>query len=76
MHLWPGKLYGALRDMSDKGLVVESAAPRGFESGGGRPRFYRSTPLGKRACAAEAARLARFVDVARAKRLIKRPGMT
>jgi DNA-binding PadR family transcriptional regulator len=76
MHLWPGKLYGALKKMVDEGLVVESAAPPGFESGGGRPRFYRISPYGRRVCAAEASRLARFVDAARAKRLIKRPGTT
>ncbi len=71
MHLWPGMLYGALKKMSDKGLVADVAAPAGFESGGGRPHFYRITPLGKRACAAEASRLSGVVDVARAKRLIK-----
>jgi len=76
MHLWPGKLYGALKKMLDAGLVIETDAPAGFESGGGRPRFYRITPYGRRSCAEEAARLARFVDAARAKRLIKRPGTT
>jgi len=74
MHLWPGKLYGALKKMVESGLIVESSAPAGFESGGGRPRFYRLTSSGRRACAAEASRLARFVDAARTKRLIKRPG--
>lgn len=73
MHLWPGKLYGALKKMLDAGLVDECQAPAGFASGGGRPRFYRITPFGRRACAAEASRFARFVDAARAKRLIKRP---
>jgi DNA-binding PadR family transcriptional regulator len=76
MHLWPGKLYGALKQMSGRGLIDEIDPPRGFASGGGRPRFYRITALGRRACAAEAARLARFVDVAQSKRLIKRPGTT
>jgi DNA-binding PadR family transcriptional regulator len=76
MHLWPGKLYGALKKMLDAGLVVECQAPAGFASGGGRPRFYRITPSGRRACAAEASRFARFVDAARAKRLIKRPRTT
>jgi DNA-binding PadR family transcriptional regulator len=71
MHLWPGMLYGALRKMADKGLVAAADAPAGFESGGGRPRFYRITPLGKRVCAAEAARMAKFVEAAREKRLIK-----
>jgi len=76
MHLWPGMLYGALKKMTDSGLVAETATPASFESGGGRPRFYRITSLGRRACAAEADRLARFVEVARAKRLIKRPRTT
>lgn len=72
MQLWPGMLYGALKKMTDKGLVVGVDAPAGFTSGGGKPRFYRITPAGRRACAAEATRLAGFVEAARAKRLIKR----
>ena len=76
IHLWPGMLYGALRKMSTAGLVDETTPPKGFETGGGRPRFYRITPYGRRLCAAEAARLARFVEAARDKRLIKRPGTT
>lgn len=72
MHLWPGMLYGALRKMVAAGLVVESAAPAGFTSGGGKPRFYRITAAGRRACADEASRMARFVDAARAKRLLGR----
>ena len=76
MHLWPGMLYGALKKMMQGGLIDEAAAPRGFTAGGGRPRFYRITPYGRRVCAAEAARMARFVDAARSKRLIKRPRTT
>ena len=74
LHLWPGKLYGALKKMVDAGLVDEVDAPPGFASGGGRPRFYSITAFGRRACANEASRLARYVEVARSKRLIKRPG--
>ena len=76
MQLWPGMLYGALRKMSDEGLVDEVEPPSGFTAGGGRPRFYRITPLGRRTCATEARRLARFVDAAEVKRLIKRPRST
>jgi DNA-binding PadR family transcriptional regulator len=72
MHLWPGMLYGALGKMADAGLVDEVEAPRGFVAGGGRPRFYRITARGRRRCAAEAERLARFVAAARAKRLLDR----
>jgi DNA-binding PadR family transcriptional regulator len=71
MHLWPGMLYGALRKMTDQGLVAEAQAPADFMSGGGRPRFYRITPMGKRTCAAEAAQFERFVNAAREKRLLK-----
>jgi PadR family transcriptional regulator len=72
MQLWPGMLYGALKKMTAAGLVDETAAPADFESGGGRPRFYRITAAGRRACAAEAERLARFVEAARDKKLIRR----
>lgn len=71
MRLWPGMLYGALRNMADQGLVAAIETPPDFASGGGRPRFYRITPLGKRTCAAEASRLERFVNAAREKRLLK-----
>jgi PadR family transcriptional regulator len=72
MQLWPGMLYGALRRMADAGYVVETGAPADFAAGGGRPRFYRITPLGRRLCAEEAERMARIVDAARRKRLIKK----
>jgi len=71
MHLWPGMLYGALRKMTDQGLVAAIETPPDFASGGGRPRFYRITPLGKRTCAAEASRFERFVNAAREKRVLK-----
>ena len=38
----------------------------------GSPRYYRLTAAGKRACAAEARRLASFVEAARDKRLLKK----
>jgi hypothetical protein len=50
---------------------VEVEAPRDAEAGGGRPRFYRITPLGRRACAREAERLMGFVEAARQKKLIR-----
>ena len=71
MKLWPGMLYRNLSKLVETGLVVEVDAPRDAETGGGRPRFYRITPLGRRACAAEAERLAGFVEAARRKKLLK-----
>jgi DNA-binding PadR family transcriptional regulator len=71
MKLWPGMLYRNLARLADDGLVVEIETPAGAETSGGRPRFYRLTPLGRRACAAEAERLAGFVEAARQKKLLK-----
>jgi DNA-binding PadR family transcriptional regulator len=71
-QLWPGMLYGALRKMTTAGYVAETGAPADFESGGGKPRFFKLTTAGRRVCAAEAERLARFVDVARARRVLKK----
>jgi DNA-binding PadR family transcriptional regulator len=71
MKLWPGMLYRNLSKLAGEGLVVEVDAPAGAETGGGRPRFYRLTAGGRRACAAEAARLASFVEAARRKNLLK-----
>ena len=71
MRLWPGMLYRSFSRLLALGYVVEVAAPEDAERGGGRPRFYRITPLGRRVCAAEAERLAGFVKVARQKKLLK-----
>ena len=71
MKLWPGMLYRNLSKLAADGLVVEVDPPADAESGGGRPRYYRITPAGRRACAAEAARMAGFVEAARRKKLLK-----
>ena len=71
LPLYPGMLYGALKKMTDLGYVAETDVPDGFSTGGGKPRFYRITPLGKRLCAAEAERMARIVSAARDKQLLK-----
>jgi DNA-binding PadR family transcriptional regulator len=71
MRLWPGMLYRNLGKLVDDGLVVEIETPPDAPNAGGRPRFYRLTPLGRRACALEARRLAAFVEAARQKKLIR-----
>ena len=71
MRLWPGMLYRALGRLADLELVSEIEAPADATAAGGRPRFFRITPAGRRACAAEAERLAGFVEVARRKKLLK-----
>jgi DNA-binding PadR family transcriptional regulator len=71
MRLWPAMLYRNLSRLSEQELVIEIEAPAGNDARGGRPRYYRITPLGRRACAREAQRLAAFVDVARRKKVLK-----
>jgi DNA-binding PadR family transcriptional regulator len=71
MRLWPGMLYRNLDALVEEGLVTEIDRPSGAEPGGGQPRYFRMTAAGRRACAAEAQRLAAFVDVARQKKLLK-----
>ena len=71
MRLWPAMLYRNLGRLVDDGLLAEVDPPPDADLRGGRPRFYRITPLGRRACAREARRLAAFVDVARRKKVLK-----
>jgi DNA-binding PadR family transcriptional regulator len=71
MRLWPGMLYRNLGRLTDLALVVEVEAPQDSTPGGGRPRYFHITPAGRRACAAEAQRLAGFVEAARRKNLLK-----
>jgi DNA-binding PadR family transcriptional regulator len=70
MKLWPGTLYGSLRELEDAGWVRETEAPPDAPTEGGRRRFYLITRTGKAALAEEVRRLASFVREARAKRVI------
>jgi PadR family transcriptional regulator len=70
-RLWPGMLYRALGRLADRDLITEIKPPDDSTAAGGRPRFFRITAAGRRACAAEAERLAGFVDVAKRKKLLK-----
>jgi len=71
MRLWPGMLYRALGRLADAGLIVEIESPDDVAAAGGRPRVFRITAVGRRACAAEAERLAGFVELAKRKKLLK-----
>jgi DNA-binding PadR family transcriptional regulator len=71
VHLWPGMLYGSLKRMLDEGLVAEADPPAEAQAGGGRPRYYRLTSRGRETVTEEARRLAAYVEVARAKDLLR-----
>ncbi len=70
IRLWPAMLYRNLQRLEREGLIAEAEGPATPEAG--RPRYYRLTPAGRRACAAEAARLAGLVEVARERRLFRK----
>ena len=70
----PSNLYRSLKRLINNGLVEESE-PRSDEDSDGR-RFYSLTSLGRGVVAAEAQRLSRLTDAARARDLIPEPGRT
>jgi DNA-binding PadR family transcriptional regulator len=70
MRLWPGMLYRNLQALEAEGFIEEVDGAGGPMAGS--PRFFRLTPAGRRACAAEARCLASYVDTAREKRLFKK----
>jgi len=64
LQLGPGTLYGCLKRMLSSGLVEESGERPDPSLDDERRRYYRMTPLGRRAVRAEAQRLAGAVTVA------------
>ena len=71
IRLGPGTLYGAIRRLRADGLIEETQEEAGAEEG---RRYYRLTAHGRSALRAEAARLARMVNAARARRLLPLEG--
>ena len=69
MKLWPGTLYGALKQMTSKGLIAEIDAPQGAPSDRGKRRFYSILVEGRNVLRDEVDHLADLVRVARAKRV-------
>jgi DNA-binding PadR family transcriptional regulator len=67
IRLSPGTLYGCIKRMLEQGMIVELSSrerPRATEDDE-RRRYYRLTPLGRRAAKAEAARMAESLEQAR-----------
>ena len=64
----PGTLYRAISRLLDAAFIQEIARSGVADE---RRRVYGLTPAGRRAAAVEAERLARQVDTARARRLLK-----
>lgn len=70
MRLWPAMLYRNLQKLAADGLIEETSGPT--EPMAGSPRFFHLTMSGRKACTAEARRLASFVEAAREKKLLRK----
>jgi DNA-binding PadR family transcriptional regulator len=71
MQIQPGNLYRSLRTMLDAGLIEESGRRPAADLDDVRRRYYRITAKGRRAAAAEIARLETLVRQARRSRWLK-----
>jgi len=70
VRLWPAMLYRNLDKLVVEGYIAERPASPAEAVKAGSPRYFRLTPAGRKACAAEARRLAGVVELARSKRLL------
>src|SRR5262245_5020988 len=72
VQLGPGTLYGSIKRMLSRRLIEESSARPDSALDDQRRRYYGLTPLGRTVAAAEAARMAALVALARRKKLLSR----
>ncbi len=71
LSLGPGTLYGAIKRLLETGLVEDvESGPKG-DSADPRRRYYRITPVGRRALELETRQLADVLAVARLKRVLR-----
>lgn len=69
-RLGPGTLYSSIQALLDAGFIAE-IAPHEPDASDSRRRSYRLTAGGRKACRAEAERLADLLRVARAKKILR-----
>ena len=69
MRVWPAAMYGTLRDLEERDLIVESDKRPSPDDE--RRRYFGLTPLGKRVLNREVQRLEAIVDLARASRALR-----
>jgi DNA-binding PadR family transcriptional regulator len=72
VDLGTGTLYGIIKRLLAEGLASESHRRPPADSDDKRRRYYRLTPLGRKALAAETARLEHMVTAARATRALRK----
>ena len=74
MRLGPGSLYGTIKRLLADGWIEESDERPDPELDDERRRYYRLTGVGRKLVQAEAERLEQLVNIARGKRLLRKPG--
>jgi DNA-binding PadR family transcriptional regulator len=72
-RLAPGTLYRSLKQMEERGWVVEAEERPDPSLDDERRRYYQLTDLGRRVALAEVERLEGLVDAARSKGFISSP---
>jgi len=72
--IMPGNFYRTLRGLLAEGLIAEVSSRAKAEPEDERRRYFRLTPSGTAAAAAEARRLEALVLESRAKKLLTRRG--
>ena len=72
LRIGPGTLYGSIKRLAEAGLIAECDQRPDPELDDSRRRYYRLTAAGRTAVSAEAARMARLVDVAARHHLVPR----
>jgi len=69
VRLWPGVLYRSIKALTEKGWIREVPTPDDAPDDARDRRYYGITPTGLEALGAETARLAAYVNDARAKQV-------
>src|SRR5438552_12311796 len=72
VQLSTGTLYGIIKRLLNDGLISELRARPAAANDDERRRYYRLTPKGRDVAATEALRLAKIVELARSRRLLKK----
>ena len=72
VRLSTGTLYGIIKRLLNDGLITELRARPATPNDDERRRYYRLTTKGRDVAATEAQRLAKVVEIARSRRLLKK----
>src|SRR5581483_5473660 len=72
LKLGPGVLYGSINKLLEQGWIAESGERPDAHLDDERRRYYRLTPLGRKAAQAETSRMRELVELASSKFRVSR----